>query len=351
MLSLQDREWAPFYVLDYFEVNKYPGSENNMASMLPGSTPLISAKNSRNGLKTFVTADPQKIKPAGVITWNKDGDGGAGLAFYQPFSFAADSHIFVLSPREHLSAEVCIFISTILSQFYGFFGHGRANSLSRIKKTRIQLPIGDYNEPDWLFMEVYIKERQQQLLQKYIRFIDIANQTRGGQPVEAHEWNEFLVSDIFDIKPGKRLTKSDMIPGIRPFIGATEANNGVTNFVSNTNVSLDRNVLGVNYNGSVVENFYHPYECIFSDDVKRFQLKNKSANKYVYLFMKSVILQQKNKYAYGYKFNEERMRKQKILLPVDDAGKPNWAYMENYGRQLIQQQIRTYLEYLQRNQA
>ena len=34
--------------------------------------------------------------------------------------------------------------------------------------------------------------------------------------------------------------------------------NGITNFVSNSNDSLDSNVLGVNYNGSIVENFYHP---------------------------------------------------------------------------------------------
>ena len=125
LLSLQDREWFPFHVLDYFDVNKYPGSENNMASLSLGDTPLISAKNSRNGLKSFVTADAQKIKPSDVITWNKDGDGGAGLAYYQPFMFAADSHIFILSPRQYMAAEACIFVSTILSQFYGFFGRQR----------------------------------------------------------------------------------------------------------------------------------------------------------------------------------------------------------------------------------
>ena len=87
------------------------------------------------------------------------------------------------------------------------------------------------------------------------------------------EWKEFRICDIFIIKAGKRLTKSDMASGNKPFIGATDNNNGITEFVSNTNISEDCNVLGVNYNGSVVENFYHPYTCIFSDDVKRFQTK------------------------------------------------------------------------------
>ncbi|WAJ73766.1 restriction endonuclease subunit S [Moraxella bovis] len=143
-------------------------------------------------------------------------------------------------------------------------------------------------------------------------------------------WAKFKLSQVFFIKSGVRLTKSDMIAGDMPFIGATEFNNGITEFVSNTNASLDKNILGVNYNGSVVENFYHPYDCIFSDDVKRLELKNKDyANKWVHLFLKTAILQQKEKYQYGYKFNAQRMSKQNIMLPTDDNGEPNWAYMEN----------------------
>lgn len=90
-------------------------------------------------------------------------------------------------------------------------------------------------------------------------------------------------------------------------------------------------MLGVNYNGSVVENFYHPYVSIFSDDVKRIKWKNESiANKYTYLFLKQLILQQKEKYAYGYKFNGSRMKRQKIFLPVDNNEKPDYDYMKKY---------------------
>lgn len=87
------------------------------------------------------------------------------------------------------------------------------------------------------------------------------------------KWGNFQVQDIFDIKPGKRLTKGNMIPGNTPFIGATDSNNGITCFCGNHNASLDSDVLGVNYNGSVVDNFYHPYRALFSDDVKRLRLK------------------------------------------------------------------------------
>ncbi len=156
-------------------------------------------------------------------------------------------------------------------------------------------------------------------------------------------WKEFYIKDIFSISPGKRLTKSDMIVGNKPFIGATDSNNGVTAFVSNTNISEDRNILGVNYNGSVVESFYHPYLCLFSDDVKRFKLKDISATKYHYLFFKTIILQQKCKYAYGYKFNEQRMQKQIILLPVTDSGTPDYDFMERYIKEREQKLTQNYI--------
>ncbi|MDO4251143.1 MAG: hypothetical protein Q4C68_06505, partial [Moraxella sp.] len=34
-------------------------------------------------------------------------------------------------------------------------------------------------------------------------------------------------------------------------------------------------------------------------------------------------------YQYGYKFNAQRMNKQKILLPITPNHKPDWAYMEH----------------------
>ena len=70
------------------------------------------------------------------------------------------------------------------------------------------------------------------------------------------------------------------------------------------------------------------YKAVFSDDVKRLRLKNHSGNRHVYLFIKVAILQQKAKYEYGYKFNEEHMRRQLLFLPAKADGQPDYAYME-----------------------
>lgn len=143
-------------------------------------------------------------------------------------------------------------------------------------------------------------------------------------------WKPFRLGDICIISNGVRLTKVNMMPGRRPFVGATSMNNGITNWVSNANDSLDKNVLGVNYNGSVGYAFYHPYECIFTDDVKRLHLKNYADGRWIFLFLSVVITQQSKSHDYGYKFNGERMERQRILLPVNTNGEPDYAFMEAF---------------------
>jgi restriction enzyme bgcI subunit beta len=197
-------------------------------------------------------------------------------------------------------------------------------------------------------MEDYIKQEMKEQSQKVANYYQNKLLKLGFEFLDLEvEWKEFWIEEILSIKSGVRLTKSDQISGKIPFIGASDSSNGITEFVGNTNRSLDKNVLGVNYNGSVVENFYHSYECIFSDDVKRVKFKNEDCgDEYTYLFLKQVILQQKNKYQYGYKFNAKRMNRQKIILPVDENGQPHWEYMSQFIQKLKISKISKILEYI-----
>lgn len=161
------------------------------------------------------------------------------------------------------------------------------------------------------------------------------------------QWKEFFLEEVVVINSGKRLTKADMKLGNMPFIGASEANNGITMFTSSSNESLDSNVLGVNYNGSVGFSFYHPYEALFSDDVKRVRWIDESHNnRYTLLFLSTTIRLQKDKYAYGYKFNAQRMKRQKVLLPVTKENLLDWQFMEDFMKAKEQQILKSAIEKL-----
>lgn len=53
-------------------------------------------------------------------------------------------------------------------------------SQESIKRERIMLPVDESGNPDYAFMEQYIKEREQQIIQNYIEYIGKNIQTGGG---------------------------------------------------------------------------------------------------------------------------------------------------------------------------
>ncbi len=160
------------------------------------------------------------------------------------------------------------------------------------------------------------------------------------------KWSEYTLEEIFSVGAGKRLTNADKIDGNRPFIGAVENSNGITGFVDNNNASCDKNVLGVNYNGAPCIAFYHPYVCIFTDDVKRLHLLHHEDNEYVLLFFKVIVMQQQTKYSYGYKLKEKRMRRQQLMIPIDDKDSPDYAYMEQYAKNMMLRKYEQYLTFI-----
>ena len=61
--------------------------------------------------------------------------------------------------------------------------------------------------------------------------------------------------------------------------------------------------------------------------------------------MTQVIMMQKSKYNYGVKMGTGRLMRQNIMLPVDSNNKPDFAYMDAYGREIMRQRLEKYLNY------
>lgn len=60
-----------------------------------------------------------------------------------------------------------------------------------------------------------------------------------------------------------------------------------------------------------------------------------------------VIRRQKGKFGYAYKFNSQRMFKQRIQLPIDNDGNINYPFMENYVKGIKKQKINEVLNFLE----
>ena len=327
LAGLEEVEWKEFKFTDIF-TKIQRGKRLTKGNQVEGDAPYISSTATNNGVDNFISNEDKVRKFDNCLTLANSGS--VGSCFYQQYEFVASDHVTALQNKD-FSKGVYLFLSSVIKRLEEKYSFNREINDVRISRETVILPVDTTGSPNWQYMEDYVKRLELEQLENVLEYIYIYRTIsfhRDFQKSRSVEWKEFWLEDVCDIQSGVRLTQSDMTEGDRPFIGATEFNNGITAFVSNTNKSIDSNVLGVNYNGSVVKNFYHEYECVFSDDVKRLKLKdNAYQNKYVYLFLKQVILQQERKYAYGYKFNASRMKRQKIMLPVGQTGEPNYSYM------------------------
>lgn len=343
--DLKNIQWGEFLIQDLFYSKIGRNVDGNKVNKNDGSIAYITRKETDNGLDGFINYEKDYLNnDRPVITIGNE----TAEPFVQNYPFFTGTKVNILISKQNISKNALLFISRCLKLHKNKYSYSYTINSTRLKKQVILLPINSAGEPDYAFMEQFMCQKEQGKIaefQKYIakRIEKLKNFTEV-EPLNQKEWREFFIEDIFNIKAGKRLTKADMKEGDMPFIGASDSNNGITNFVANKNSSLDSNVLGVNYNGSVVENFYHPYKAIFSDDVKRLELKKMEGNQFIYLFIKTIILKQKLKFQYAYKFNEARMRRQKLLLPINENGNPDFDYMENYVKKMEYEKLRKYIE-------
>ena len=162
--------------------------------------------------------------------------------------------------------------------------------------------------------------------------------------LDSRNWEAFFIEDVAEIISGRDIYEKERIDGLVPYITATANNNGIGYFVANNNETLESGCLSVNRNGSVGYCFYHPYKALFGNDTRK--LRPKKNNRYISLFVSMCITKQREKYSYGYKMGTGRLKRQRILLPVDANNNPDWAFMEAYMKQKEQQILKPTIEEL-----
>lgn len=160
-------------------------------------------------------------------------------------------------------------------------------------------------------------------------------------------WADFPLSDIFSfIQRGKRLKNEDHVPGVIPYVSSTSMNNGVDDFVTpDDKCRVFSNCISLANSGSVGCAFYEPFSFVASDHVTC--LKSDGFSPYVYLFLATVIRKQAGNFNFNREIKDIRLKKIHIMLPVDSNGNPDFEFMNDYMKFLLESKYKHYLDYLQ----
>lgn len=355
--------WKPFRLGDekYFIIKR--GASVYIKNMLVGQYPYISTTKDNNGVSTYVSE------------YNRDGnlitlayDGSIGACFYQEKPFFASEKIVTIDIVGHrLNKEIALFLIQILkleAEMYSYGGR-KWTVEQQLKNTKIKLPADDFGNPDWLYMEQYIRNLNIdnnnviKIIPDYflnegynkacwyldnIEKNDFENKYAGkivniSLSLRDRKWKEFDLKDFYKPLLSKGDIKtSDIIPGDTPLISAIKENNGIVAYIACGDGkaqlfkagSLTADMFGhVFYQSSDFYSVSHGRVNVLVPKIK--------VNIYQNIFIAQVLQFQFNiRNSYARMLIKEMLENCKISLPIisEEQQFPDWEFMENYIKSL-----------------
>ena len=146
-------DWGKFKIDDIFNVVK--GTRLTKANMKEGIIKFVGASAMNNG-ETHRIANDDHLHSANTITVCYNGS--VGETFYQDEKFWASDDVNVLYPRFNMTKYMAFFVCPIIKsvgQKYAFIDKWKQEDM---KNETIKLPITSTGEPDWQYMENYMRD-------------------------------------------------------------------------------------------------------------------------------------------------------------------------------------------------
>ena len=154
--------------------------------------------------------------------------------------------------------------------------------------------------------------------------------------IDTKQWKEFIIKDLFTVKRPSARSQTNYDDGDVPFVASGNFNNGVLKYLEpKKDEILDAgNCITVSpIDGS---SFYQKDDFLGRGGAGSsiILLYNPNLNLYNGYFIATVIRTVCRKYAYSDMANKDTIGAEKIKLPVDETGNPDFSYMESYMKNL-----------------
>lgn len=337
-MKINTGNWGKFRVGDLFDIHptKHYNDENGKALSnsqlldLDGINPVIVNSSYNNGVGGYTNREC--TEKGGIITFSDTTT--ADAIFYQERDFVGYSHVQGMYAFGEYKDKWTLYSM----KFFEAVFHSRANDLGYNyvnKFTRelanditIFLPIDAIGDPDWQYMENYMKSIETKVCNSLSNLQ--STQEMRCIKVDVSTWKNFPIGQLFKVVKGSRLTKANMKEGSIRYIGASSFENGITQYISNAEHIHKGNTLTVCYNGSDIGRTFYQNEPFWATDDVNVLYPKFEINENIALFIAPIIKAVGGTHEYDDKWKKEDMEKENILLPCTTSGAPDFEYMEKY---------------------
>ena len=339
MNKINTSGWKPFKVIELFEVKNTHSILKSKIEEDSGKIPYVTASNENNGVYTYINYIEEFKEQGNCIMI-----GGKTLTItYQKEDFYSnDSHnlALYLKESEYRTENIQLFLITALKASIGHtYSWGNSISSKSIKKDIIMLPSDKDGNPDFSYMESYMKNREIAVSASLTK-LQSAKRSEICQKINTKEWRTFHLYDIFEIDPGTKLDKAKMDttePKIN-FVGRSNFNNGITqkvNKIQGLN-PYDSGCLTLALGGAYLGSCFIQEEPFYTSQNVVVLIPKENITFEAKQFIATAIFKesQNNYRAFIKELNAHIKRDFVIKLPVTESDTPDYNFMTKYIRNI-----------------
>lgn len=276
--------------------------------------PFVSRQSTNNGVNCYVK-EIEDITPNPANTLSIAVSGSVLSTYFHEYEYYSGRDVYIAKPKLPFTKMEMLFYCKILEANKYRYNYGRAANRTL---RNILVPL-----PDEIPLEIKNLSIETNLEEKSFSPQKLSLADR--------EWAWFNVGNIFDCKTTKHAIQQEMISGNTNFVTRSALNNGVSDYIDSEGLNVyDGNCITIGAEG--ITAFYQPDE--FVAGVKVYTLTHQVINKYNAMFIITLLNLEKYRYNYGNARILEKIKKEKIKLPITPTGDPDFQFMEDYIKSL-----------------
>ncbi len=316
--------WTKFKIEDLFIVSR--GQRHVVGNHEDGNLPYYSASLDNNGVTDYISNPLFVDNDALVVTTFGD-------AFYAKGDFTASDEITILH-HEKMNELSGLFIASAIRQNKWKYSFKVKAFKERVSNDSISLPATSDGQPDWDYMESYMKAVMEES-EKSLENLKKADNTK--HLIDVSGWGEFRIGDLFDVSRPASRSSRNYDEGDMPFVASGNFNNGVTAYLKPKDDN-DYDECGC-ITVSAVDGYAFYQEDKFlgrgGAGSSIMMLRNDNLNELNGKYICTLIRKACSDWEYSNMGNKDKLVDTMIWLPTTSIGEPDWQYMEDYMKQIM----------------
>ena len=334
--------YKEFKVGDLLTVSGTKSSNKGDLEFVDDGINFVGRTNEVNGIQG--TVSPMKHEPneGNTITISQV---GTIVAKYQPEPYYTSQNIAKLG-NDNINRDTGLYMASVINKALILYEGYNTPKLTDIKEIELKLPVKSLEdtEPDWEYMEVYIKQKElayigklnKEFEQKKEQLIKLIGEETEYINIEELPTAKFKIGDLFTVESTKSLDAGKLTfkkEGIN-FVGRTGANNGVQGKIGRQEFEPNEpNTITATVIGNLKYVKYQQEYYYTSQNINKLTAKYSMGIQHIQYFITHIkkFVEQYNGMQGGYKLKDIREHEIEVIVnPEVSDLVPDWNAMERY---------------------